>query len=120
MMQPHPSDNGNLVKVGEDMEHDKKCESCERQLGSKATPIYRHSIFSYNQVGGVNNYSRLPGMNKHIIGFRCPFCFHETYTKKLRFLDKIDPQTLSKNITCTVFALLIIGGCLYFMLNSGG
>lgn len=97
-----------------------ECERCNRELGSKAVPLYRHSIFVYNQVGGVNNYSRLPGMSKHIIGYRCPFCFHETYTAKLRWLDRIDPQTLKKNVTLTLFTLIFVSACLYYMLNSGG
>lgn len=111
--------SGDQLKEGDVMQYEKICEGCNRQLGSKATPLYRHSIFSYNQVGGVNNYSRLPGMNKHIIGFRCPYCFHETYTKKLSLLDKIDPQTLRKNIACTIFTLIFVSSCLYFMLNAG-
>lgn len=97
-----------------------KCESCQRELGSKATPLFRHSIFSYNSIGGVNNYSRLPGMDKHIIGYRCPFCFSETYTKELTLLDKIDPQTLYRNVVLTVFTIIFLGVCVFMVLNSGG
>jgi hypothetical protein len=97
-----------------------RCDGCHRDLGSKAVPIFRHSIFSYNQVGGLNNFTRMPGMSKNIIGFRCPFCFEETYTKERRLLDTVDPVTLSRNVRMTVFALVVLGACGWMVWNSGG
>ena len=114
------SGDAQLRNEGNNVDKNLTCGNCNRDLGSKAVPLYRHSIFSYNRVGGVNNYSRLPGMTKHIIGFRCPYCFHETYTKKLGLLDKIDPQTLNRNIAYTIFTAVFVSICLYLILNSGG